>query len=77
MIENGARSGFPSDDLEASMQNHPGLKYGSTIGVDYVDLGEGDEIDDLKRDVVVVGGANVVDSRYKGRGSNMLVMAQP
>ena len=40
----GSRSGFPAEDLEASMQNHPGFKYSSRSGVDYIDLHEGDEI---------------------------------
>ena len=38
----GARSGFPAADLEASMQNHPGFKYSSRSGVDYIELNEGD-----------------------------------
>ncbi|HJL52453.1 MAG TPA: MBL fold metallo-hydrolase [Arenicellales bacterium] len=41
----GARSGFPQGDLEASMQNHPGFKYSSRTGVDYIKLREGDSFD--------------------------------
>lgn len=39
-----ARSGFPSDDLEASMQNHPGFKYSSSGTVDYIPLKEGETL---------------------------------
>lgn len=38
----GGRSGFPAEDLQTSMQNHPGFKYSSKSGVDYIDLNEGD-----------------------------------
>ncbi len=38
------RSGFPADDLEASMQNHPGFKYSSARTVDYIPLKEGDTL---------------------------------
>ncbi len=41
----GSRSGFPEKDLEASMQNHPGFKYSSGAGVDFVALEEGDRFD--------------------------------
>lgn len=40
----GARSGFPADDLEASMRNHPGFKYSSAATVDYLELEEGDSL---------------------------------
>jgi glyoxylase-like metal-dependent hydrolase (beta-lactamase superfamily II) len=36
----GARSGFPAEDLEASMQNHPGFKYSSAASVHYTALDE-------------------------------------
>jgi glyoxylase-like metal-dependent hydrolase (beta-lactamase superfamily II) len=42
MGEYAARSGFPADELEASLQNHPGFKYGARALVDYVPLKEGD-----------------------------------
>jgi len=38
------RSGFPDDDLEASMQNHPGFKYSSARTVEYVPLHDGDRL---------------------------------
>jgi glyoxylase-like metal-dependent hydrolase (beta-lactamase superfamily II) len=41
----GARSGFPTEDLAASMHNHPGFKYSSRSGVDYIELREGDSFD--------------------------------
>lgn len=48
------RSGFPADELAASMENHPGFKYSSARTVDYIDLREGDsfEIGDYKLDVM-------------------------
>ncbi len=36
------RSGFPQEDLGASMQNHPGFKYSSAKTVEYIKLQEGD-----------------------------------
>jgi glyoxylase-like metal-dependent hydrolase (beta-lactamase superfamily II) len=32
------RSGFPAEELRASLQNHPGFKYGSRTVVDYIPL---------------------------------------
>ena len=48
------RSGFPEQDLEASMQNHPGFKYSSARTVDYVSLAEGDvlEVGDFRLEVL-------------------------
>lgn len=48
------RSGFPQEDLAASMQNHPGFKYSSAKTVEYIKLEEGDsfEIGDYKFDVL-------------------------
>ena len=39
------RSGFPAEDLEASMQNHPGFRYSGSAPVDYIELREGDTLD--------------------------------
>ncbi len=39
------RSGFPADDLEASMQNHPGFKYSSAQTVNYIPLKDGDRLE--------------------------------
>jgi glyoxylase-like metal-dependent hydrolase (beta-lactamase superfamily II) len=44
MGEYARRSGFPDDELAASMQNHPGFKYGGKAFVDYVHLKEGDTL---------------------------------
>jgi glyoxylase-like metal-dependent hydrolase (beta-lactamase superfamily II) len=41
----GRRSGFPAEDLEASMQNHPGFRYSGSAPVDYIALAEGDTFD--------------------------------
>jgi glyoxylase-like metal-dependent hydrolase (beta-lactamase superfamily II) len=36
------RSGFPGEELRASLENHPGFKYGSQTIVDYVPVKDGD-----------------------------------
>ncbi len=36
------RNGFPTDELQASLRNHPGLKYGPGAVVDYVPLRGGE-----------------------------------
>lgn len=48
------RSGFPADELAASMENHPGFKYSSERNVDYIDVHEGDcfEVGDYKFEVI-------------------------
>ncbi|MBD3646522.1 MAG: MBL fold metallo-hydrolase, partial [Pseudomonadales bacterium] len=53
-----ARSGFPTGDLEASMQNHPGFKYSSARTVDYIPLKEGDvlEVGDYRLEVLHTAG---------------------
>jgi glyoxylase-like metal-dependent hydrolase (beta-lactamase superfamily II) len=43
--EYAARSGFPADELEASLQNHPGNKYSSLTTVDYIPLKGGETFD--------------------------------
>ncbi len=43
MGEYAARSGFPSDELNTSLQEHPGHKYGPAGEVDYIHL-RGDEV---------------------------------
>jgi glyoxylase-like metal-dependent hydrolase (beta-lactamase superfamily II) len=39
-----AKAGFPSDVLRASLQNHPGFKYGPQVPVDYIGLRDGETI---------------------------------
>jgi glyoxylase-like metal-dependent hydrolase (beta-lactamase superfamily II) len=58
MGDYAARSGFPADDLQASLQNHPGYKYGSEQVVDYVPLKEGDvlEVGEYSLEVVETPG---------------------
>jgi glyoxylase-like metal-dependent hydrolase (beta-lactamase superfamily II) len=48
------RSGFPEEDLGASMQNHPGFKYSSAKTVEYIELEEGDafEVGDYRLTVL-------------------------
>jgi len=48
------RSGFPEQDLGASMQNHPGFKYSSAKTVEYIELEEGDsfEVGDYRLTVI-------------------------
>jgi glyoxylase-like metal-dependent hydrolase (beta-lactamase superfamily II) len=41
MGEYAARSGFPDEELQASLQNHPGNKYSSRTIVDYIPLRDG------------------------------------
>ena len=52
------RSGFPADELRASMQNHPGSKYGPQTVVDYIPLKEGETFDvgDYTLNIVVTPG---------------------
>jgi glyoxylase-like metal-dependent hydrolase (beta-lactamase superfamily II) len=45
MGEYAARSGFPADELEASLQNHPGFKYGPESLVDFLALKEGEVLE--------------------------------
>ncbi len=40
-----ARSGFPTEEMRASLQNHPGFKYGPRVVVDYVPLKGGETFD--------------------------------
>jgi glyoxylase-like metal-dependent hydrolase (beta-lactamase superfamily II) len=42
MGEYASRSGFPAAELQASLENHPGFKYGSRTVVDYIPVKEGD-----------------------------------
>jgi glyoxylase-like metal-dependent hydrolase (beta-lactamase superfamily II) len=45
MGEYASRSGFPAEELRASLLNHPGFKYGSRAVVDWVPLKEGDRFE--------------------------------
>lgn len=58
MGESAGRSGFPADELEAMMLNHPGFKYGPGSAVDFVPLKEGDgfEVGDYALEVVSTPG---------------------
>ena len=53
-----ARSGFPAEELQASLQNHPGNKYSSGTSVDYVSLdgGETFEIGEYRLEIVPTPG---------------------
>ena len=52
------QSGFPPDVLEASLQNHPGFKYGSRVIVDYIPLKGGEifEVGDYTLETVSTPG---------------------
>jgi glyoxylase-like metal-dependent hydrolase (beta-lactamase superfamily II) len=52
------RSGFPAHELQASLQNHPGFKYGSRVVVDYIPLkgGETFEVGDYTLETVPTPG---------------------
>jgi glyoxylase-like metal-dependent hydrolase (beta-lactamase superfamily II) len=54
MGEYAARSGFPAEELRASLQNHPGFKYGSRTVVDYIPLkgGETFEVGDYSLETI-------------------------
>jgi glyoxylase-like metal-dependent hydrolase (beta-lactamase superfamily II) len=58
MGEYATRSGFPAEELRASLQNHPGFKYGSGSLVDYVQLKHGEtlRVGDYTLQVVVTPG---------------------
>ena len=58
MGEYAIRSGFPADEMRASLQNHPGNKYSSSAIVDYVPLegGETFEVGDYRLQVVPTPG---------------------
>jgi len=53
-----ARSGFPADELQASLQNHPANKYGSRKAVDYVALAGGEvfEVGEYRLEIVPTPG---------------------
>ncbi len=38
------KAGFPSDVLRSSLENHPGLKYGPQVPVDFIGLRDGETI---------------------------------
>ena len=56
--EYAARSGFPAEELQSSLKNHPGNKYGSRTVVDYIPLGDGVtfEIGDYRLETVATPG---------------------
>lgn len=58
MGEYASRSGFPAEELAASLNNHPGFKYGSQTIVDYVPLKQGAtfEVGDYLLEVVETPG---------------------
>ena len=45
MGEYAARSGFPAEELEDSLRNHPGFKYGSQALVNFIRVKEGDSFE--------------------------------
>ena len=53
-----SRSGFPAEELRASLQNHPGNKYGAGITVDYIPLAGGEtfEVGDYSLEIVPTPG---------------------
>jgi glyoxylase-like metal-dependent hydrolase (beta-lactamase superfamily II) len=53
-----SRSGFPAEELQASLQNHPGFKYGSQTVVDYIHLKGGEifEVGDYTLETVATPG---------------------
>jgi glyoxylase-like metal-dependent hydrolase (beta-lactamase superfamily II) len=53
-----ARSGFPAEELQASLQNHPGNKYSSPRAVDYIALegGESFEVGGYRLEIVSTPG---------------------
>jgi glyoxylase-like metal-dependent hydrolase (beta-lactamase superfamily II) len=52
------RSGFPAEELQASLENHPGFKYGSRTVVDYIPLKEAEtfEVGDYTLETVATPG---------------------
>jgi glyoxylase-like metal-dependent hydrolase (beta-lactamase superfamily II) len=58
VAEYAARSGFPADELRASLTNHPGKKYSGRSGVDYAPLsgGESFEVGDYQLEIVPTPG---------------------
>ena len=58
VAEYAARSGFPTEELRFSLQNHPGNKYGSGTVVDYIPLmgGETFEVGDYSLVIVPTPG---------------------
>ena len=58
MGDYAAKSGFPDDELQSAMVNHPGLKYGPESVVDYQYIKEGDifKVGDYTLEVVATPG---------------------
>ena len=58
VAEYAARSGFPAEELQASLQNHPGKKYGGPSSVAYIPLGGGEsfEVGDYRLEIVPTPG---------------------
>ena len=58
VAEYAARSGFPAEELRASLSNHPGRKYGGPSSVPYVSLGGGEsfEVGDYRLEIVTTPG---------------------
>jgi glyoxylase-like metal-dependent hydrolase (beta-lactamase superfamily II) len=49
-----SRSGFPAEELQASLQNHPGNKYGGRLAMEYIPLRGGEifEVGDYRLEVI-------------------------
>jgi glyoxylase-like metal-dependent hydrolase (beta-lactamase superfamily II) len=58
VAEYAARSGFPAEELRASLQNHPANKYGSRSPVDYRSLAGGEvfEVGEYRLEIVPTPG---------------------
>ena len=58
MVDYAAKSGFPDDELQSAMVNHPGLKYGPESVVDYQYIKGGDvfKVGDYTLEVVATPG---------------------
>ncbi len=58
VAEYAARSGFPAEELRASLQNHPGNKFGPSTAVDYVSLNGGEifEVGEYRLEIVPTPG---------------------
>jgi glyoxylase-like metal-dependent hydrolase (beta-lactamase superfamily II) len=58
LADYAARSGFPAGELRASLQNHPGNKFGPPAAVDYVPLhgGETFEVGEYRLEIVPTPG---------------------
>jgi glyoxylase-like metal-dependent hydrolase (beta-lactamase superfamily II) len=69
------RSGFPAAELQASLENHPGFKYGSRIVVDYVPLKSGEifEVGDYTLETLATPGHTYGHVCLYDRGKKILL----